>query len=739
MTSIRVKAKSSATVSPQIMSDYEDDSEGRNRPSKKEREREDEKPATEAPKKKISMVKISSSRKDSSSSSVASMPASQKPTTPRVQSNGTTGDSEPQKKSISGEVLKAPISNENLEASLKFLKSLPNVERLAGQTNIIEDLMRSYLPPSGVKNKPMAIVKPTGSIGEEITPYEKVDEFEQEVSRKTQRKQPPPPPRPKAGLTRSWLDPREHQRVKMTQKKQWPPTEAPDDRDSYVVESYGQTDPYSKDLIKNIQKAKRKEIEKANEEKRAETIEENLKPVSMLKDTFTYKPDKVAPGVVKPVVAPHEDSQWIKHAKNDSDYVAPPDEPKWMSLIRNRRWKSTVKARFPCQKADLWEFERRSTTPKNWKKLAKDKTALKMLSEMCGIGAEGEELFQRLAEQRQQIEEHQKEIDRREEEELMAYEIARESMGGEAAYSLQRNEPAPSGGLARSGAESEASMPTNAGTAYPFTTSQLEAAFLTNQLLKLHPEEFRKLMSLERSRQATLRWQFSADPFDSVHDHQDLPYEIALLASEEPHVRSAMKRYLEASGYDIPSGYSTGTATPKQRHRRARSDGGYSRSIAEGDGYESSYSVQSANSADRGRKKNRGPPPPVKPRGRSLDGESFDGEAGEQLAAKYDIDDQGNIKKPNIGGNNGKTFRDDYAEDLEVHAHGLLTDAELQMSEELAQLQEMTRNIRMEVDEDLRKIQESVDSRAKNFLDEAAKDASWAGQRTETDEIDKGL
>jgi len=109
------------------------------------------------------------------------------------------------------------------------------------------------------------------------------------------------------------------------------------------------------------------------------------------------------------------------------------------------------------------------------------------------------------------------------------------------------------------------------------------------------------------------------------------------------------------------------------------------------------------------------------------------------LAAKYDIDDQGNIKKPNIGGNNGKTFRDDYAEDLEVHAHGLLTDAELQMSEELAQLQEMTRNIRMEVDEDLRKIQESVDSRAKNFLDEAAKDASWAGQRTETDEIDKGL
>ena len=75
---------------------------------------------------------------------------------------------------------------------------------------------------------------------------------------------------------------------------------------------------------------------------------------------------------------------------------------------------------------------------------------------------------------------------------------------------------------------------------YPFTTSQLEAAYLTNQLLRLHPEEFHKLMSLERSRQATLRWQFSADPFDSVHDHQSLPFEIALLASDEPRVQQGM-------------------------------------------------------------------------------------------------------------------------------------------------------------------------------------------------------
>merc|ERR1719378_318612 len=113
-----------------------------------------------------------------------------------------------------------------------------------------------------------------------------------------------------------------------------------------------------------------------------------------------------------------------------------PDEPDWMKLIRNRRWQSTVKARFPCKTSDRTEFERRSTTPKNWKKLAQDKNALKMLSEIVGIGAEGEELFLRLASQRQKIEEEKEEMDKLAEQELLAYQVARESIGEEAAYSL---------------------------------------------------------------------------------------------------------------------------------------------------------------------------------------------------------------------------------------------------------------------------------------------------------------
>ena len=48
-----------------------------------------------------------------------------------------------------------------------------------------------------------------------------------------------------------------------------------------------------------------------------------------------------------------------------------------------------VTLRFPCKTTDKTDFERRSTTPKNWKRLAKDKNAIKMLSEIVGIGAEG--------------------------------------------------------------------------------------------------------------------------------------------------------------------------------------------------------------------------------------------------------------------------------------------------------------------------------------------------------------
>ena len=55
----------------------------------------------------------------------------------------------------------------------------------------------------------------------------------------------------------------------------------------------------------------------------------------------------------------------------------------------------------------------------------------------------GEELFMRLASQRQKIEDEQEALDKLAEQELMAYEVAREQLGEDAAYQLQMDHPLP--------------------------------------------------------------------------------------------------------------------------------------------------------------------------------------------------------------------------------------------------------------------------------------------------------
>jgi len=712
--------------------DYPEDEDTQGQPSKKDREK-----MTSGDDGQPSVVTVVNTRRTSASdrhedenNNNAPPPVKEKPRSRSM----STGDPK-----MNGHV------DEDLEASLAYLKSLPK-DGLK-QSNLLDSLMQSYLAPRPKSAKELPPMKKTAdnvakekpkspSIGENQTAYEKLEELTGKRSRQT----PPPNRMNDPSEFRSWVDPREHQRVKI-KPKQWPPPRGPDDSGAYIVESYGQTDPYSKRLIKNIQKEKRLELEQKEKEKRSEIQTDNIKPVSKLRNTFTHKPKKPAPGVRKPETNVTGDREWIKHEKKPVEYDAPPDEPDWMNLIRNRRWRSTVKARFPCQKADVYEFERRSTTPKNWKRLAKDKTALKMLSEIVGMGAEGEELFMRLASQRQKMEEEQAEIDRRAEEELMAYEVARESMGDDVAYSLQMDAPLPSARMKQiptrkdSDSESVGSVPSTAGSAYPFTTSQLEAAFLTNQLLKLHPEEFRKLMSLEKSRQAALRWQFSADPFDSVHEHQYLPYEIALLASEEPRVQQAMKKLLAQSD-DYSTVFSSNSATPRGRRTRSegfRTPGGGHES--DYDGYESATSTTSED-VGRSRKKKR-VPPPVKPRGRSVSPSMM---RRKPMPSPTYLDAQGNLRVPDElqKGQRRRTLAEDLDDDRELHAHGLLSDADLQLGEELANLQQMTRDIGREVEEDLRKIELSMEDKKQRFMEEAKRNDSFEYGKQELDGIDKG-
>ena len=61
----------------------------------------------------------------------------------------------------------------------------------------------------------------------------------------------------------------------------------------------------------------------------------------------------------------------------------------------------------------------------------------------------GEELFMRLASQRQRIENEQEVLDKLAEQELMAYEVAREQLGEDAAYQLQMDNPLPAARMKR--------------------------------------------------------------------------------------------------------------------------------------------------------------------------------------------------------------------------------------------------------------------------------------------------
>jgi len=583
---------------------------------------------------------------------------------------------------------------------------------ILGGSAVIHGLMEQYLG-NDYSDVPPPVKPKSLSGSQSISSDTNLDDVENNIknlSVSSNKKQPPPPVRQKPPSGSSWSDPKSHQRPK-TKEAAWPPRGEPRDVGAYVVESYGQTDPYSNKLIKDIQKAKREEEEKRAAEKRAEIVDENIKPVSSLRSTFAHKPAKPRPGMVRPEANVNEERSWIKHEKKEMNFDTPPDEPEWMKLIRNRRWQSTVKARFPCKKSDKTEFERRSTTPKNWKRLAQDKNALKMLSEVVGIGAEGEELFMRLANQRQKMEEEQEKLDRQAEEELMAYQVARESLGEDAAYSLQMDNPLPAarmvhigpqasvvdGGGSEAGSDSgDSAFDNRSASNYPFTTSQLEAAYLTNQLLRLHPEEFKKLMSLERSRQATLRWQFSSDPFDSVHEHQSLPYEIAMLASQEPRVQQAMRRIMaQSDGED----YFAHFHASKPGSRMARSEGYASRYESDNDGYESSSSY-TGTGISRGRRTKKAPvPPPKHARGRSIS-------PGMMGRAQNNNDF---LKMPANDGSG-----------REVQSHGLFSDEDLSViGDDVAKIDELTSSLSRNIDDDLARIESSLEERKRGFFEEA--------------------
>ena len=187
---------------------------------------------------------------------------------------------------------------------------------------------------------------------------------------------------------------------------------------------------------------------------------------------------------------------------------------------------------------------------------------------------------------------------------------------------------------------------------------------------------------------------------------------------------SAMRKILSRAN-DNDSVFCSTPMPTRGRHRvsRVRSDGGYSNSYygdseSDFDGYESSHSVSSNSSVGgttRGRpmKKKLKVPPPVKPRGRSVS-PSMLRRQDSSLNYVSDVSEP-TLTVPRLNQQNAKQQLED---DREVHAHGLLTDEELTLSEEIAKLQELTSNIGRDIDEELKGIEASIADRKKGFYED---------------------
>eukprot|EP00794_Sanderia_malayensis_P005929 gene5929-6615_t len=393
--------------------------------------------------------------------------------------------------------------------------------------------------------------------------------------------------------------------------KNWPPP-APKKYDAFAVEGHGRINPYTKEFIPD----KLPEEEQEEEDHRLEIDEGHTKPVTELKKNWQGSKQPPRLGVQRPAASVQGNQSWIKHVKPPIEYEEPPKEPGWLQLVRNRRWNSTVKARFPCQNADITEFERRSTTPKNWKRLLCDKKAVRTIGEITGIGAEGEELLWRLAKQRGKVDTGMEgqstssDFPIPGEQDLLAYEHIKnlEAAVVEAAIQagIDVNEYMDDNESVVSSVDSTVKGRKQSESSTVTTTS------LRQRLLHLHPEEFKKLLALDRARDAHLRWQFSTDPYDSVHEHQLRPFEISLLSGErENRLRYLLKKLLKTDNISRSRG-SSGRATPVYNKSRARS---LSASCNASDQESDSGSSISTSSRSRGRKK---APVPLPRKGRSV-------------------------------------------------------------------------------------------------------------------------
>lgn len=136
--------------------------------------------------------------------------------------------------------------------------------------------------------------------------------------------------------------------------RQWPPlpTAKEDDADEQEPR---------KGVVKTFE-----EVEAPEEDRGVD--EGHVESVQSLKAQWQHKEPAKQPGVNKPFVPIKKDGEWITHFRPVIDEGETPKEPQWLQMVRQRRWRSTVAARFPQDEQEKEVFEKRSTTPRKFKK-----------------------------------------------------------------------------------------------------------------------------------------------------------------------------------------------------------------------------------------------------------------------------------------------------------------------------------------------------------------------------------
>ena len=195
----------------------------------------------------------------------------------------------------------------------------------------------------------------------------------------------------------------------------------------------------------------------------------------------------------------------------------------------------------------------------------------------------------------------------------------------------------------------------------------------------------------------------------------------------------AMKKILsQASTEDYRSVFS-GRSTPGTRSR-TMTDGGRPSSCgafdSDLDGYDSSQSSGGSSlSRGRTRKKKKPVPPPTKPRMRSV--------SPSMLSRRQDSTENyvygPTLTVPRLS---AETANKQLEDDREVHAHGLLTDEELKLSEEIAKLQELTSNIGRDIEDELKDIEASLDDDKKEYLKEILQKEKYITDNNPKESID---